>query len=95
MRYVTDNFSMQMFDHKDYTVATRKIKKSKFLANTKNAISSIGSGRIARMLHKKVGKKDIRLKSGDEIYIVTSKFGRNKTDYKKENIFRYEVFTVI
>jgi len=31
---------------------------------------------------------------GDIIYVVTSKFGRNKSDYKKENKFRFEEFIV-
>lgn len=94
MIYITDNMSIQMFENKTYTLKTKKIKKSKMLQNTKNAITSIGSSRIAKALHKKVGKKEIRLQPGDELYVVTSKFGRNKTDYKKENSFRYQVFEV-
>ena len=95
MIYVTNSFSIQMLDKKDYTVKTRKIKKSKFIKYTKNAISSITSWKIAKMLHKPVKKEKIELKPGDKIYIVTSKFGRKKSGYKKENTFRYEEFSII
>ena len=95
MIYLSDNFSIQMFQKQEYTINTRKIKKSKFIENTKDAITSIGSWKIAKMLHKKVGKQEIQLKKGDKIYIVTSKFGRNKSDYKKENTFRYEELSII
>jgi len=94
MIYITDNFSMQMFENKKYEITTKKIKKSKLLKNTKEAITSIGSWRIAKMLHKKVGKRNITLQPGDEIYVVTSKFGRKKSNYMKENTFRYQVFTI-
>ena len=94
MIYVTDNFSMMMFDNITYNISSRKIKKSKFIKNTKDAITSIGSWKIAKLLHKRVGKKQIRLQPGDEIYVVTSKFGRNKSNYKKENIYRYQVFNI-
>lgn len=94
MIYVTDNFSMQMFQKREYNINSKTIKKSKFFSKTKEAISSLGSKRIARMLHKKVGKKQITLKKGDEIYVITSKFGRNKSDYKKENTYRYQVFSI-
>lgn len=94
MIYITDNFSMQMFEKKKYNITTKKIKKSKLIRNTKEAITSIGSGKIARLLHQKVGKQKITLQPGDEIYVVTSKFGRNKTDYKKENTYRYQVFYI-
>lgn len=94
MIYVTDNFSILMFENKKYQISTRKIKKSKLIKNTKDAITSISSHRIARMLHKNVGKKDIKLQSGDKIYVVTSKFGRNKTDYRKENTYRYQEFSI-
>ncbi len=57
MIYVTDNFSMQMFENKNYKIQTRKIKKSKFMESTRNAVSSISSKHIAWMLHKRVGKK--------------------------------------
>lgn len=83
-----------MFENKKYQISTRKIKKSKLIKNTKDAITSISSHRIARMLHKNVGKKDIKLQSGDKIYVVTSKFGRNKTDYRKENTYRYQEFSI-
>lgn len=94
MIYVTDNFSMMMFDNITYNISSRKIKKSKFIKNTKDAITSIGSWKIAKLLHKRVGKKQIRLQPGDEIYVVTSKFGRKKSNYKKENIYRYQVFSI-
>jgi len=94
MIYITDNISMKMFDNKTYNITTKKIKKSKMIKNTKDAITSIGSRRIAKMLHKKVGKQEITLKEGDEIYVITSKFGRNKTDYRKENTYRYQVFSI-
>ncbi|RAP53772.1 MAG: hypothetical protein BZ138_00015 [Methanosphaera sp. rholeuAM270] len=94
MIYVTDNFSMQMFEHRSYQVKTKKIKKSKLLQNTKEAVTSIGSRKIAGLLNKKVGKSKITLKSGDVIYVVTSKFGRNKTDYRKENDYRYQMFNI-
>lgn len=94
MIYVTDNLSIQMFEKKDYEITTRKIKKSKLIKNTKDAITSIGSWRIAKLLHKRVGKQKITLQPGDEIYVVTSKFGRNKTDYKKEKTYRYQVFCI-
>lgn len=94
MIYLTDNFSMQMFEKKRYKITTKKIKKSKLIKNTKKAITSIGSWKIARLIHKKVGKQKITLQPGDEIYVITSKFGRNKTDYKKENTYRYQVFTI-
>lgn len=94
MIYVTDNFSMMMFDNITYNISSRKIKKSKFIKNTKDAITSIGSWKIAKLLHKRVGKKQIRLQPGDEIYVVTSKFGRKKSNYKKENTYRYQVFNI-
>lgn len=94
MIYLTDNFSMQMFEDKTYTISTKKIKKSKLIKNTKDAVTSIGSSRIARMLRKKVGKRDITLQPGDDIYVITSRFGRNKTDYRKENTYRYQVFSI-
>lgn len=94
MIYLTDNLSMLMFDNQTYNISTRKVKKSNLIKNTKNAITSIGSWKIAKLLHKRVGKKDIRLQPGDEIYVITSKFGRNKTDYKKENTYRYQVFSI-
>ena len=94
MIYVTDNFSMMMFDNITYNISSRKIKKSKFIKNTKDAITSIGSWKIAKLLHKRVGKKQIRLRPGDEIYVVTSKFGRKKSNYKKENTYRYQVFNI-
>lgn len=94
MIYVTDNFSMLMFENIPYTVKSRKIKKSKLIKNTRDAITSIGSWKIAKLLHKRVGKKQIRLQPGDEIYVVTSKFGRKKSNYKKENIYRYQVFSI-
>ena len=95
MIYVTDNLTLNMLTKRNYHVQSENVKKSIFLANTKDAISSIGSHRIARMLHKKVEKRDIKLKSGDIVYIVTSKFGRNKTDYKKENTFRFSKFKLL
>jgi phage pi2 protein 07 len=94
MIYVTDNFSAQMFNQHCYTVDTQNIKKSKFLKNTKDAISSISSWRIAKLLHKPVKKEIIKLKKGDIIYVITSRFGRNKSDYKKENKFRYTEFII-
>lgn len=94
MIYLTDNLSMLMFENQTYNISTRKVKKSNLIKNTKNAITSIGSWKIAKLLHKRVGKKDIRLQPGDEIYVITSKFGRNKTDYKKENTYRYQVFSI-
>lgn len=94
MIYVSDCFSLQMFEKQSYTIQTRKIKKRRFLENTKDAISSIGSKKIARLLHKKVEKKEIRLERGDKLYLITSKFGRNKSDYKKENTYRFEEFTI-
>ncbi|MBR0472603.1 MAG: hypothetical protein IJI98_07925 [Methanosphaera sp.] len=94
MIYVSDNFSMRMFEKKKYKIISKKIKKSILLRNTKETISNIGSWRIARLIHKKVGKQRITLQSGDEIYVITSKFGRNKTDYKKENTYRYQVYKV-
>ena len=94
MIYLTDNFSMKMFDNKTYNITTRKTKKSKVIKNTKDAITSIGSWKVAKLLHKKVGKQEITLKEGDEIYVITSKFGRNKSDYKKENTYRYQVFNI-
>lgn len=95
MIYVTDNFSIQMFGNQTYNVQTKIIKKRKFMEETKDALSSISSKLIAKMLQKKVGKKDITLKPGDIIYVITSKFGRNKSDYRKENTFRYEVFNIL
>lgn len=94
MIYVTDNFSMMMFDNITYNISSRKIKKSKLIKNTKDAITSIGSWKIAKLLNKRVGKKQIRLQPGDEIYVVTSKFGRKKSNYKKENTYRYQVFNI-
>jgi hypothetical protein len=94
MIYVTDNFSAQMFPNEELIVNTRTIKKSKFLKNTKDAVSSISSRRIAKLLHKHVKKEEFQLTHGDIIYVVTSKFGRNKSDYKKENKFRFEEFIV-
>lgn len=94
MIYVTDNLSMLMFENETYKISTKKIKKSKLIQNTKDAITSIGSWKIARLLHKKVGKKEIRLQPGDEIYVITSKFGRNKSGYKKENTYRYQMFSI-
>lgn len=94
MIYVTDNFSMLMFENIPYTVKSRKIKKSKLIKNTRDAITSIGSWKIAKLLHKRVGKKQIRLQPGDKIYVVTSKFGRKKSNYKKENKYRYQVFSI-
>jgi len=94
MIYVTDNFSMLMFENIPYTVKSRKIKKSKLIKNTRDAITSIGSWKIAKLLNKRVGKKQIRLQPGDEIYVVTSKFGRKKSNYKKENTYRYQVFNI-
>ena len=95
MIYVTDNFSLQMFQNQEYIINTKKIKKSKFIKNTKDAISSISSWKIAKLLHKPVKKEKFRLEKGDIIYIITSKFGRNKTDYKKENKYRYEEYTIL
>ena len=94
MIYLTDSFSLKIFDEKTYNITTKKIKKSKLIKNTKDAITSIGSIQIAKKLHKKVGKKDITLKEGDQLYVITSKFGRNKSSYKKENSFRYQVFSI-
>lgn len=94
MIYVTDIFTMQMFEKKNYKIKTKKIKKSKLIKNTKEAITSIGSWKIAQQIHKKVGKQKIILQPGDEIYVITSKFGRNKTDYQKENTYRYQVFKI-
>ncbi len=94
MIYVTDAFSMLMFENKTYKISTKKIKKSQLIKNTKEAITSIGSRKIARLLHKKVGKTDITLQKGDELYVITSNFGRNKSDYKKENSYRYQVFSI-
>jgi len=85
---------MLMFENIPYTVKSRKIKKSKLIKNTRDAITSIGSWKIAKLLNKRVGKKQIRLQPGDEIYVVTSKFGRKKSNYKKENTYRYQVFNI-
>ncbi|MDO5825409.1 MAG: hypothetical protein BZ137_00905 [Methanosphaera sp. rholeuAM130] len=95
MKYLTDSFSMKMFDNRTYKISTKKIKKSKLMANTKDAVTSIGSFKIAKMLRKQVGRKDIKLESGDEIYVITSRFGRNKSSYKKENTYRYQVFSIL
>ena len=94
MIYVTDNLSMLMFENQTYNISTRTIKKSKLIRDTKDAVSSIGSWKIAKLLNKRVGKKEIRLQPGDVIYVITSKFGRNKTDYKKENTFRFQMFSI-
>lgn len=94
MIYVTDNFSAQMFPNEKLTIKTKKIKKSKFIKNTKNAISSISSRKIAKLLHKPIKKEKIKLKKGDKIYVITSKFGRRKSDYKKENKLRFEEYSV-
>lgn len=94
MIYLTDNFSMQMFEDKTYKISTKKIKKSRLIKNTKDAVTSIGSRTIAGMLRKKAGKTDIILQPGDDIYVITSKFGRNKSDYRKENTYRYQVFSI-
>ena len=95
MIYVTDNFSAQMFPNEELTIKTKKIKKSKFIKNTKDAISSISSWKIAKLLHKPIKKEKIKLKKGDKIYIITSMFGRSKSDYKKESKLRFEEYTVL
>lgn len=95
MIYVTDNFSVQMLPKEELTVKTKKIKISNFMKNTKDAVSSIGSWKIAKLLHKPIKKERIELKKGDTIYIITSKFGRKKSDYKKENEYRCEEYQIL
>lgn len=95
MIYVTDNFSMLMIEEDKCEIRTRKIRKREFIEGAKEAITSIGSKKIAKLLKRKITKKNLTLKKGDQIYIITSKFGRRKSGYKKENEFRYEVFSIV
>lgn len=84
MNYITDNFSIQIFKNTTYTLKTQTIKKRKLIENTKEAITSLSSPKIACMLGKNVGKTDIKPKHGDTIYSITSNFGRKKVDIKRK-----------
>lgn len=84
MIYITDNFSIQIFKNSTYTLKTQPIKKRKLIENTKEAITSLSSPKIACMLGN-VGKTDIKPKHGDTIYSITSNFGRKKkVDIKRK-----------
>ena len=72
-----------------------KIGYCNFIKNTKDAVSSISSWKIAKLLHKPIKKEKIDLKKGDTIYIITSKFGRNKSGYKKENKYRCKEYQIL
>lgn len=95
MRYVTDHFSLEMIKDPTYTIIQKTLKRQAFMDCIIKARSSITSGKIAYMLHKKARNQTIELRKGDEIYIVTSKFGRNHScEYTRSNGFRFEVFTI-
>lgn len=94
MIYITDNFSIQIFKNTTYTLKTQTIKKRKLIENTKEAITSLSSPKIACMLGKNVGKTDIKPKHSDAIYSITSNFGRKKSGYKKEKKYRYQEFII-
>ena len=95
MRYVTDHFTLEMIKEPTYTLVPKTLKKRKFIENIKKAESCINSGKIAYMLHKPKKHENIKLKRGDEIYIVTSEFGRKHScEYTSNNKFRFEVFTI-
>lgn len=95
MKYVTDHFSLDMIKEPTYTLIQENMKKYKFMKNIKKSKSSIGSKLIAKMLHKPKRKQQLKLRRGDEIYVVTSEFGRNHScEYTYNNDFRFEVFTI-
>ena len=95
MRYVTDHFTLDMIKEPTYTLLQKTLNKKNFIERIKKAKSSINSGKIAYMLHKPKKHEKIELKRGDEIYIVTSVFGRNHScEYTRNNKFRFEVFII-
>ena len=95
MRYVTDHFTLDMIRDSSYTLTPKCIKKRVFKKNIKNAKSSITSKIIANMLHKPIDKIPLELKRGDEVYVVTSDFGRKHScEYTHNNEFRFEVIAI-
>lgn len=95
MRYVTDHFTLDMIRDPSYTLNPKSIKKQEFKKNIKNAKSSITSKSIANMLHKPIDKIPLDLKKGDEVYVVTSDFGRKHScEYTYNNEFRFEVVII-
>lgn len=95
MKYVTDHFTLEMIKEPSYTLVQKTLKKSKFMEDIKKAKSSINSGKIAYMLHKPKKYNNIEARKGDEVYTVTSEFGRNHScEYTYNNIFRFEVFII-
>ena len=95
MKYVTDHFNLEMIKEPTYTLVQKTLSQKKFIISVKKAKSSISSGKIAYMLHKPKKRDKIELKRGDEIYIVTSEFGRNHScEYTYNNNFRFEVFSI-
>ena len=96
MKYVTDHFTLKMISESTYTIKPKTLKKSKFKRCVKKAKSCINSKLIAHMLHKKAGKNRIELKKGDEIYLVTSEFGRKHScDYTHNKELRFEMYTIV
>lgn len=95
MKYVTDHFNLEMIKEPTYILVPKTLNRKKFLKRVKKSKSSIGSKVIAKLLHKPKEKQEIKLKRGDEIYIVTSEFGRNHScEYTYNNNFRFEVFLI-
>ena len=95
MKYLTDHFNLNMINETTYTLTTHTLNKKNFIKQTKKAKSSIGSQLIAKILHKPHEKQRLKLKKGDEIYVVNCEFGRRHScEYTYNKNFRFEVITI-
>ncbi|MDE4078417.1 MAG: hypothetical protein BZ134_06490 [Methanosphaera sp. SHI1033] len=97
MIYITDNFSLNMLTNTEHELETEEIKEKDFfkIILEEDKTYSIKSKYISEHLSIFSQTQEITLEKGDEIYAITSEFGRSHTSYHKENTLRYERIKII